>query len=61
MSTDPRPDEGPNRPRAWQHALPWAITLICFGYLYFRVAGAAAREGTDLASYLAAIFARVSW
>ena len=52
---------GPKRPRGWQQALPWAITLLCFGYLYTKVAGAAAREGTDLASYLGAIFARVSW
>lgn len=49
------------RPKAWQQALPWLITLVCFAYLYQRLAGAAAREGTDLASYLGAVFARVSW
>jgi hypothetical protein len=52
---------GPRRPRAWQQLLPWAITLLCFGYLYSKVSGAAAREGTDLATYLGALFARVSW
>lgn len=55
------PNAGPKRPPAWQQLLPWAITLLCFGYLYTKVAGAAAREGTDLATYLAAIFTRVSW
>jgi len=51
----------PPRPKAWQQLLPWAITLVCFAYLYTRLAGAAAREGTDLLGYLGAIFARVSW
>jgi len=65
MASDEQTPAHPNaralRPRAWQQALPWAITLVCFAYLYTRLAGAAAREGTDLAGYLAAIFARVSW
>jgi hypothetical protein len=52
---------GPPRPARWQQALPWAITVVCFAYLYSRLSGAAAREGTDLAGYLGAIFARVSW
>lgn len=56
-SANPRPP----RPRAWQQALPWLITLACFAYLYTRLSGAAAREGTDLAGYLGSIFARVSW
>jgi len=41
--------------------LPWAITLLCFGYLYTRLSGAAAREGLDLIPYLTSIFSRVSW
>ena len=57
------PDSSPRgtRPRAWQQALPWLITLVCFAYLYRKLAGGAAREGTDLATYLSVIFARVSW
>ncbi len=47
--------------RAWQHAIPWAITIACFGYLYMRLSGAATREGVDLFEYLAAVFRRVSW
>jgi hypothetical protein len=49
------------RPAAWQQAIPWAITLLCFGYLYTRLSGAAAREGLDLFSYLGGVFGRVSW
>ena len=41
--------------------LPWGITLLCFGYLYTRLTGAAAREGLDLVPYLTSIFSRVSW
>ncbi|MBJ22878.1 MAG: hypothetical protein GY910_08590 [bacterium] len=45
----------------WQRLLPWAITIICFGYLYTRLSGAAARDGLGLIEYLAGVFARVSW
>jgi hypothetical protein len=45
----------------WQHLLPWAITIGCFGYLYTRLSGAAARDGLDLVEYLTGIFSRVSW
>lgn len=57
------PDEGApsRRPATWQHLIPWAITLLCFGYLYTRLSGAAAREGLDLFTYLGGIFSRVSW
>lgn len=46
---------------ALKRGLPWLITLACFGYLYSRIAGAAAREGQDVLSYMAGIFASVSW
>jgi hypothetical protein len=49
------------RTRLWQALLPWLVTAACFAYLYTRLAGAAAREGTDLAAYLGGIFARVPW
>jgi hypothetical protein len=45
----------------WQRLLPWAITLVCFSYLYWRLEGAAAREGMPLAKYLAEVFERVDW
>ena len=37
------------------------ITLGCFTYLYFRLAGAAAREGLPLMDYMAQVFANVRW
>ena len=38
-----------------------AITLLCFGYLYFRLNGAALREGLTLTAYMAEVFANVQW
>jgi hypothetical protein len=58
---DSKPLETGRRPAYWQQLLPWSITLICFGYLYTRLSGAAAREGLDLVEYLTEIFGRVSW
>lgn len=45
----------------WQQALPWAITIVCFGYLYTRLDAAAGREGLTLVAYLGSVFAKVSW
>ena len=45
----------------WQHLIPWAITIVCFGYLYTRLQGAAARDGLELVEYLTGVFSRVSW
>ena len=38
-----------------------AITVLCFGYLYFRLNGAAMREGLTLAAYMTEVFANVEW
>ena len=38
-----------------------AITLLCFGYLYFRLNGAALREGLTLTAYMVQVFANVQW
>ena len=37
------------------------ITGACFVYLYFRLNGAAAREGLSLAEYMTEVFANVAW
>ena len=63
---NPSPDAetdvgGPKRPALWQQLLPWVITALCFGYLYTRLSGAAARDGLGLIEYLGGIFGRVSW
>jgi hypothetical protein len=49
------------RVRPWQRILPWAITALCFLYLYGRLHGAAARDGRRLLPYLTEIFESVSW
>ena len=37
------------------------ITGACFVYLYFRLNGAAAREGLPLTEYMTQVFANVAW
>ena len=37
------------------------ITAACFAYLYFRLDGAAGREGLSLVEYMANVFANVDW
>ena len=44
----------------WQHVLPWAITIACFGYLYSRIA-ARVPEGSTVVGYLADVFSAVNW
>ena len=38
-----------------------AITLACFTFLYYRLNGAAVREGLPLTGYMAQVFANVRW
>ncbi len=37
------------------------ITVACFVYLYFRLSGAASREGLTLVAYMGQVFANVEW
>lgn len=37
------------------------ITAACFVYLYFRLNGAASREGLSLGDYMTQVFANVEW
>jgi len=37
------------------------LTLICFAFLYYRLDGAAAREGMTVIAYMASVFAAVDW
>jgi hypothetical protein len=61
MSEPSTPNDIIRKPAIWQQLLPWAITIVCFGYLYTKISGAAAREDVELIDYLTAIFSRVSW
>src|SRR5688572_7054397 len=38
-----------------------AITAGCFWYLYYRLNGAAVREGLPLTGYMTRVFANVQW
>ena len=37
------------------------ITLLCFAFLYYRLQGAAAREGLGLLDYMGQVFVAVNW
>ena len=37
------------------------LTAICFAYLYYRLNGAAMREGMTLVAYMTQVFASVNW
>src|SRR5580658_5735744 len=47
--------------KPWQRILPFAITVVCFGYLYTRLRAAAAAEGSSLVGYLLKSFENVNW
>ena len=38
-----------------------AIAIACFAFLYYRLNGAAAREGLTLVAYMTQVFANVRW
>jgi hypothetical protein len=61
VSVTLEPDRA-KKPRAalWKRIAPWAITVVCFGYLYTRI-GAAAGPDQSVLAYLAGIFASVDW
>jgi hypothetical protein len=52
---------GRKKAKPWQRLLPLLITAACFGYLYTRLARAAAAEGSTLLAYLARSFENVNW
>lgn len=56
------PASGGGRTKAplWQRLLPWLITILCFAYLYTRIAGQTP-EGETVPGYLGGIFASVNW
>ena len=52
---------GPRRKSAAGRIVFLLLTLACFVYLWFRLDGAAAREGLGLVEYMAQVFANVQW
>lgn len=55
--------EGPAHRKAslGQRLLVFVITALCFVYLYYRLDGAAGREGFTLIEYMTQVFAGVAW
>ncbi len=51
----------PRKPSALQRVIFLLLTLLCFAYLYYRLNGAAAREGLSLIEYMTQVFANVAW
>ena len=49
------------RPSVWRRIIVVFVTTLCFVYLYYRLAGAAAREGLSLVDYMSQVFANVNW
>ena len=46
---------------AWQRALPWLVTFVCFTYLYFQIDRQAGRQGQSAFGLLAHVFGSVNW
>ena len=65
--TDPDPaveTEAPQAPRRKStlgRVVFLIITALCFAYLYYRLNGAAAREGLTFMTYMSQVFANVAW
>ncbi len=56
------PETAPRKkPSAVQRGIFLVITALCFVYLYYRLNGAAAREGLGLIEYMSQVFASVQW
>ncbi len=63
MTASDTPEAARPRTALWKRLLPWVITIVCFGFLYFRIAGAAqnADPPQTVVTYLSGIFASVNW
>lgn len=64
QSPEPTPisDNPPRRkPSVLQRGIFLVFTALCFMYLYYRLNGAAMREGMGLVDYMSQVFSNVSW
>lgn len=61
QTTSPEPENRIDKPNPAGRIIFLIITAICFVYLYYRLNGAAIREGLSLPGYMAQVFANVSW
>ena len=49
------------KPKALQRIVFLVLTILCYAYLYYRLNGAALREGLGLGAYMSQVFANVQW
>ena len=52
---------GKKKPNPIGRVLFLILTALCFAYLYYRLNGAAAREGLSLVAYMTQVFSTVDW
>jgi len=52
---------GKKKPNPIGRVLFLILTAACFAYLYYRLNGAAAREGLSLVEYMSQVFSTVNW
>jgi hypothetical protein len=52
---------GKKKPNPVGRIIFLVITALCFAYLYYRLNGAAAREGLSLVAYMTQVFSTVDW
>jgi len=52
---------GKKKPSPIGRVLFLILTAACFAYLYYRLNGAAAREGLGLVEYMSQVFSTVNW
>jgi len=60
MTNDIAPAQA-HKPKALGRILFLLLTALCFAYLYFRLNGAAMREGLSLPAYMSQVFSTVDW
>ena len=62
-TTDPAAEAVPQKkkPSPIGRVLFLILTALCFAYLYYRLNGAAGREGLSLVGYMTQVFATVDW
>ena len=60
-SQEPQVQDSATKTRLLGRVIFLALTAVCFAYLYYRLNGAAAREGLSLVAYMTDVFANVAW
>ena len=62
-TTEPAAEAAPKKkkPSPIGRVLFLILTALCFAYLYYRLNGAAGREGLSLVEYMTQVFATVDW